>query len=68
MSELIGVLASVFVLISFVLNGEKNIRIANIAGAVLFVIYGIQIGAFSIWFLNGILILVHFYKLYKIIK
>lgn len=65
-AEAIGVMASVLVLISFVLNGEKRIRVANIFGAVLFVIYGLLIQAYSIWILNGILIVLQFYKVYKI--
>lgn len=63
--ETLGTLASVFVLISFLMKGEKQIRIVNIVGAIIFVIYGVLIGAFSIWLLNGILCLVHLYKLIK---
>ena len=68
MVELLGVMGSVLVLISFVLNGEKRIRVANIFGAALFVVYGIMINAFSVWFLNGALLFVHFYKLLKMRK
>lgn len=63
--ELLGTLASVFVLISFLMKGEKQIRIVNIVGAIIFVIYGVLLGAFSVWLLNGILCLVHLYKLIK---
>ena len=65
MYELIGVLASVIVLLSFVMNGESKIRIINIVGALLFVIYGLLINAFSVWFLNGTLLIVHIYKLVR---
>ena len=68
MYEVIGVLASIMVLISFIMNGEKKIRIINIFGATLFVIYGILINAFSVWFLNGALLLLHIYKLIKLNK
>jgi len=68
MYEAIGVLASVIVLLSFVMNGESKIRIINILGALLFVIYGILINAFSVWFLNGTLLIVHIYKLIKLKK
>ena len=61
--ELIGTTASVLVLISFLMKGEKRIRIINIIGALIFVIYGILIGSFSVSFLNGVLILIHLYKL-----
>lgn len=36
-----------------------KVRIINIIGAVLFVIYGILIGAVSTYILNGILVFVH---------
>lgn len=63
--EILGTLASVIVLMSFLMKGETNIRLVNIIGAILFVIYGIVISAFSIWFLNGALCLIHIYKLTK---
>lgn len=66
MFELIGVIASVMVLISFIMNGEEKIRIINIIGALLFVVYGLLIGAFSVWFLNGTLLFVHIDKLLKL--
>lgn len=68
MYELIGVLASLIVLLSFVMNGEGRIRIINIVGALLFVIYGLLINAFSVWFLNGTLLIVHIYKLIKMFQ
>ena len=65
MYELIGILASIMVLVSFVMNGERKIRLVNIAGASLFIIYGILINSFSVWFLNGALLLLHIHKLVK---
>lgn len=63
--EIIGTIASVIVLISFIIRGETKIRIINIVGASLFVVYGVAINAFSVWFLNGALILIHIYYLIK---
>jgi hypothetical protein len=57
--EIIGTIASVIVLLSFIATEEKRIRIINIFGAALFVLYGLLIHAFSVWLLNGVLILVH---------
>ncbi len=68
MFEPIGVIASVIVLISFLFNGEKKIRVFNIAGAILFIIYGVLIHSFSVWFLNAGLLIVHIYKLIKLHK
>ena len=66
--EILGTFASVLVLVSFLMKNEKMIRSVNMVGAIVFVIYGICIDAFSVWFLNGILCLVHAYKLLKIKK
>lgn len=63
--EVLGTIASILVLISFLMKGENQIRIVNILGAIIFVIYGVIINAFSVWLLNGILCFVHVYKLIK---
>lgn len=63
--EIVGIIATVFVLISFMVNDIKKVRVINIIGAILFVIYGYAIGAFSTWLLNGILVFIHLYKLTK---
>lgn len=68
MVELIGILATAFVLISFLMRGEKHIRLINIFGAVTFVVYGACIGAFSVYFMNALLIFIHAYYLYKLRK
>lgn len=65
MYEIVGVIASLLVLFSFLMKGEKAIRTANILGALTFVIYGILINAFSVWFLNGCLVFVHIYKILR---
>lgn len=65
MYEIIGILASLFVLMSFIFHGEAKIRKINIVGATLFVIYGLLIGAVSVWLLNGILTVIHSFYLYK---
>lgn len=64
MIELIGIMASIFVLISFIFNDETKIRCVNILGAFLFVVYGLFISSFSVWFLNLILIIIHCYYLF----
>ena len=57
--EVLGILATIFVLLSFLFNEQKLIRIVNIIGAVIFVIYGILINSISVWLLNGVLIVIH---------
>jgi hypothetical protein len=61
MVELIGLTASLIVLTSFLVQGELRIRIINVFGSLLFIIYGIYINALSVWILNGILFIVHIY-------
>lgn len=63
--EVIGILATIFVLLSFLMNDIKKVRIINIIGATLFVIYGYSINAFSTWLLNGLLVFIHIYYLRK---
>lgn len=63
--ELIGLCGTVFILIAFLFNSEKEIRIFDMIGSVLFVIYGALIGAYSNVVLNGALIIVHIIKLQK---
>lgn len=61
--ELLGLLATVFVLVSFLFKDLKNIRRINIAGCILFVAYGIALQSWSVWILNGALAIIHIVKL-----
>jgi len=66
--EVLGIIGTLFVLASFVLSGELKIRYINIVGSVIFVVYGVAIGAFSVWLLNSILIVIHLYKIIQLRK
>jgi hypothetical protein len=57
--ELLGIVATLFVLVSFLMKDAARIRKINIIGAMLFVIYGLLIGSISVWLLNGVLCVVH---------
>jgi len=63
--EIIGIIATLFVLLSFLFTSEKRIRQINIIGALIFIVYGVIITAHSVYILNGALIIIHMYKLYK---
>lgn len=63
--EGIGILASVFVLVSFLFSNERKTRIINIVGAAIFVVYGIILPAYATSVMNGALIVVHVVKLTK---
>ena len=64
--ELIGIIATSFIVLAFTRNGEFKIRVFDLVGATLFVIYGVLIHSFSTILLNGILIGIQIYKLYKL--
>lgn len=66
--ELIGILGSVFVLISFLMKDILVIRIINIIGSVIFIVYGIIIGAMATWFVNAALIVVHIIYIIRELK
>lgn len=62
--EVLGTLASVLVMLSYTLNGKK-LRIVNIIGSILFIIYGIMLGGISVIILNAITIPIHLYYILK---
>ena len=66
MVEFWGIIATVFVLASFLFNEERQIRTVNIIGALIFVGYGLALQAHSVWLLNGILVFIHVIKLRRI--
>lgn len=61
--ETFGILAGGLVLISFLMKGERNIRLINIIGCFIFIVYGIMISSVSVVLLNVGLSLVHIVKL-----
>lgn len=63
--EIIGTIASIVILISFLMDGEKKIILINIIGALIFIVYGIAIKSFSVLFLNTALLLINIYKIIK---
>ena len=68
MIELIGMVASITVAISFFMNGEHRIREVNMIGSAIFTVYGLMLGSISLMFLNTLSIIVNTIKLYKIYK
>jgi hypothetical protein len=64
-TELIGITASALVLISFLMKGERKIRLVNIVGAIIFIAYGIMLKSVSVTLMNVGLVIVHIYYLTK---
>lgn len=62
--ELIGISASVFVLVSFTQKEIKKIRVLNTIGSCIFIIYGILLKSPSLILLNSIGLCIQIYNLY----
>lgn len=63
--ELVGILAGLLVLGSFLLKDQVKIRIVNAVGSVVFVVYGVLITSYATIFLNAVMIIVQIRYLYK---
>lgn len=61
--ELLGLTATLFIAISFAFKNSTYIRIGNSIGSVMFIIYGYNIGALSVWVLNSICLSINVYRL-----
>lgn len=66
--EIIGLIASIFVLVSFIPKEIKWIRCVNIIGCIVWIIYGILSGALSVWIMNLLVMIVHLFHLVKYSK
>lgn len=64
--ELLGYLASGFVVISLIMSEIKYLRYLNLLGSLLFVIYGLAIGAFPVALMNSFAAVVNVYHLWKL--
>lgn len=63
--EIVGFLATTCIVIGFCFKSVKLIRILNLTGSVLFVVYGLYIGATYTWVANAIMIFINGYYLLK---
>ncbi|MDO5039409.1 YgjV family protein [Clostridium sp.] len=64
--EWIGYIASAMIVVSLIMTSIVKLRIINTIGCVLFVIYGIIVGAYPISVSNGLIALINLYNLYKL--
>lgn len=63
--DIVGYAASAFVAISIVMTSMRKLRYLNLTGAILFVVYGIFIGAIPVVITNGFIALVNIYRLWE---
>jgi ribosomal protein S18 acetylase RimI-like enzyme len=66
--EIIGYTGSVLVALSLSMKNIRLLRKLNLAGAFIFSMYGLIIGAFPVFVLNGYIALIDVYYLYKMYK
>ena len=64
-NEWLGLLASAFILVSFLTTNQTKTRIINMVGCVVFVVYGFLLPAYSTAFMNAALFVVHVVYLTK---
>ena len=63
--EWLGLVASLIVLVSFLMTNQIKIRIINMVGCIAFVIYGLLLPTYSTAFMNGAVFIVHVVFLIK---
>ncbi|MBK8904910.1 MAG: YgjV family protein [Anaerolineaceae bacterium] len=66
--ELLGYLASLFVAISLMMRALTRLRVINLVGCLLFVVYGLIIGAYPVAVMNSFILLVNLYHLQQSFK
>ena len=63
--EIWGYISMIFVLLSMLMKNMKLLRIINSISCVMFIIYGIALGAYPIILLNTLVILINVFRLIK---
>ncbi|MBY6188148.1 YgjV family protein [Marinobacter hydrocarbonoclasticus] len=66
--EWIGYAASIVVAYSLMMSNIKKLRWWNLVGAALFVVYGLAITAYPVALVNGFIVFIDAYYLYKIYR
>lgn len=66
--ELVGYAGSILVAISLMMKSILRLRIISMAGAVLFITYGLLVGALPIVFLNGLILFINLYNLVRMLR
>ena len=66
--NIVGWAATIFIIISFLINNMLWLRIINMVGASLWLIYGIIDTSYSIIFLNVIIVSIQFFKISLLLK
>jgi hypothetical protein len=63
-TEIVGYIASLFVLISFLMKDLRKLRFVNSIGCALFIVYGVMLGfSIPIILTNSAILAINFYAL-----
>jgi hypothetical protein len=65
--EIVGYIASVLVAVSLTMSSILKLRLINLAGAAIFSLYGLLIGAYPVAALNFFIVLIDLYFLYDML-
>ena len=66
--EWVGYAASIFIVLSLTMTNIVRLRIINTIGCILFVIYGVVVGALPVVLSNAAIVLINLYNLYTLKK
>ncbi|MEO1643805.1 MAG: hypothetical protein AAFR67_01365, partial [Chloroflexota bacterium] len=61
--EIVGYIASALVAVSLLMTSILRLRIINLIGAIVFVVYGVLIVAYPIVLTNAIIVCINVYQL-----
>lgn len=64
--EVLGIVASLFIIAAFSCKNVALIRVLDGVGAVLYIVYGALIGSISVMFLNAVLVAVQLFRLWQL--
>lgn len=59
MFEIIGFIGSLFVILSYIFKDMTKLRIVNMVGCVVWIIYGLLIHSYSTIFTNLVIMIIH---------
>lgn len=65
MIEIWGYISMIVVLISVLMKDIKKLRMINTISCIMFVIYGVALGAYPIVIMNSLVIIINIWRLYK---
>lgn len=64
--ELVGYAASILIAVSLTMTDMLKLRIINSIGCLMFVMYGLNVGAYPVALANAIIIIINIYNLFKL--